>query len=73
MWGRLQAADYFYYMSAKSCKAASYKYNNPFSSPEEAFQNYSNIVADMEIALIEKEITQRKKIPARAALINAIL
>lgn len=73
MWGRLQAADYFYYMSEESCKAAAYKYNNPFSTPEEAFLNYSNIVADLEISLIENEIARRKRSPVRAALINAIL
>lgn len=73
MWGRLQAADYFYYMSAESCKAAAYKYNNPFSTPEEAFQNYSNIIADFEIALIEREISNRKKHSRRASFINSIL
>ncbi|MDP4264426.1 MAG: glycoside hydrolase family 57 protein [Bacteroidota bacterium] len=72
-WGRLQAADYFYYMSGESCKAAAYKYHNPFSTADEAFQNYSNIVADFEIALIEKEIAGRKKIFQRASFINAIL
>ena len=72
-WGRLQAADYFYYMSEERCKAAAYKYNNPFATPEEAFQNYSNIVADLEIALIEKEIGRRKRTFSRASLINAIL
>ena len=73
MWGRLQAADYFYYMSEESCKATAYKYNNPFSTPEEAFQNYSNIVADLEIALIEQEISRRKKTSARKSIVNAIL
>ena len=73
MWGRLQAADYFYYMSEESCKKANYKYNNPFSTPEEAFQNYSDIVADLEIELIKKEIRRRKKYSARASFTNTIL
>lgn len=73
MWGRLQSADYFYYMSEESCKRTAYQYHNPFSTPEEAFQNYSNIVADLEIALIENEIRRRKRIPSKASFINAIL
>ena len=73
IWGRLQSADYFYYMSEESSKAAAYQYHNPFSTPEEAFQNYSNIVADFEIALIEKEIAGRKKSFSRASFINSIL
>jgi alpha-amylase len=72
-WGRLQAADYFYYMSEESIKAAAYQYHNPFTTPEEAFQNYSNIVADFEIALIEKEIARRKKSFTRASFINSFL
>jgi alpha-amylase len=72
-WGRLQAAEYFYYMSEESIKAAAYQYHNPFSTPEEAFQNYCNIIADFEIALIEKEIAGRKKTFSRASFINSIL
>ncbi|MBL7737582.1 MAG: glycoside hydrolase family 57 protein [Chitinophagaceae bacterium] len=73
MWGRLQSADYFYYMSEESSKRTAYKYHNPFATPEEAFQNYSNIVADLEIALIENEIRRRKRTPAKASFINTIL
>jgi alpha-amylase len=72
-WGRLQAADYFFYMSEESIKAAACQYHNPFTTPEEAFQNYSNIVADFEIALIEKEIARRKKSFTRASFINSFL
>jgi hypothetical protein len=60
-------------MSEESSMAAAYKYHNPFSTPEEAFQNYSNIVADFEIALIEKEISRRKKSFSRASFINSFL
>jgi alpha-amylase len=72
-WGRLQAVEYFYYMSEESIKAAAYQYHNPFSTTEEAFQNYSGIVADFEIALIEKEISRRKKNFSRASFINSFL
>lgn len=72
-WGHLQASDYFYYMAAESALAAAYQYHNPFSTPEEAFHNYTNIVADFEIGLIEKEIARRKKYFSRAAFINSFL
>ncbi len=72
-WGRLQSAEYFYYMSDESIKAAAYRYHNPFSTPEEAFRNYSNIIADFEIALIEKEIGRRKRNFSRASFINSFL
>jgi len=60
-------------MSEESAKAAAYKYLNPFSTPQEAFQNYSNIVADFEIALIENEIARHKKKFSRASFINSFL
>ena len=72
-WGRLQLSDYFYYMSEESVKAAAYKYHNPFSTAQEAFQNYFNMVADCEIALIENEIARQKKRFSRASFINFFL
>jgi hypothetical protein len=72
-WGRLQAAEYFYYMSEDSIKAAAYEYQNPFSTAEEAFENYNNIIADFGISLIEKEIAARKKNFSRASFINSFL
>lgn len=63
-WGRLQSADYFYYMAEKKDKTEAVKYLNPFTTPREAFQNYSNLVADFEIALIKKEVTTYKKYPS---------
>jgi alpha-amylase len=55
-WGRLQAADYFYWMdeSRKNCCGTS-------MTAREAYQYYSNMVADFEIAMIKKEIDARKK------------
>jgi alpha-amylase len=55
IWGRLQAADHFYYMTDSG------KYNNPFRSAEEASQNYNNILFDFEISLIKNNINLRKK------------
>jgi alpha-amylase len=59
-WGRLQAADYFYYMSKESCLNAAYRQHNPFLTPQEAFQNYSNIITDFEILLIKRQIDQMR-------------
>ena len=59
IWGRLQAADYFYYMSEK--KAEANKYLNPFTTAREAFQNYTNLVTDFEISLIKREIEKQKR------------
>lgn len=59
-WGRLQSADYFYYMSKESCLSAAYRQHNPFLTPQEAFQNYSNIITDFEILLIKRQIDQMR-------------
>lgn len=61
IWGRLQAADYFYYMAEDSRKQMISKYFNPFASAREVFQHYTNLVADFEISLIRKAINQKKK------------
>jgi alpha-amylase len=60
-WGRLQSADHFYYMSEDAINNYPHKYRNPFSSSQEAFQNYANIVADFEITLIKKGLAHVKK------------
>jgi alpha-amylase len=60
-WGRLQSADHFYYMSEESSNIYPHKYRNPFSSSQEAFQNYANIMADFEITLIKKGLAHVKK------------
>lgn len=61
IWGRLQSADYFYYMAEDSRKQMVGKYFNPFASAYEVFQHYTNLVADFEISLIRKAIDQKKK------------
>jgi alpha-amylase len=60
-WGRLQAADHFYYMREETTESDNSKYHNPFSSAKEAFQNYNNILIDFEISLIKNNISSTKK------------
>lgn len=72
LWGRLQAADHFYYMSERKDKAETVKYLNPFPTAREAFQNYSNMVTDFEISLIQKEITHFKKYPVSKSLTGTL-
>ncbi len=55
-WGRLQSADYFYYMDENP-----EKYVHPLLSPKEAFQQYTNIVTDFEIGLIKKGIQSTRR------------
>jgi alpha-amylase len=55
-WGRLQAADYFYYMDENRGK-----YMHPLLSPKGAFQQYTNIVTDFELTLIKKGIQSQRK------------
>lgn len=61
LWGRFQAADYIYYMARERSVGDTYKYHNPFPTAEEAFQNYTNMVIDFEIALIKKGIGKSHK------------
>jgi alpha-amylase len=63
IWGRLQSADHFYYMAEKKDKAEVVKYMNPFTTPREAFQNYTNLVTNFEISLIKREVNKYKKYP----------
>jgi len=60
IWGRLQAADYFFYMLDPATKDA-FKYISPFPSPESVFRSYTNIVFDLEIRLIEQTVAAGKK------------
>ena len=60
MWGRLQSADYFYYM-ADSSMGNIHKYQNPYHSPGEAYQYYTNIITDLEITLIRNELGKSKR------------
>ncbi len=60
-WGMLQQADNFYFMGdTERCEGDSYKLNNPFSTPKEAFQNYSNILTGFELRVIGKSLKNKK-------------
>lgn len=61
IWGRLQAADHFYYMREETAYSDNNKYQNPFSCAKEAFQNYNNILIDFEISLIKNNINSSRK------------
>lgn len=56
VWGRLQSADYFYYMAHSNCRKNNQHYENPFETPGKVFQYYTNIVTDFEISLIKKAL-----------------
>ncbi|MEP7377524.1 MAG: glycoside hydrolase family 57 protein [Chitinophagaceae bacterium] len=70
IWGRLQSADYFYYMAVPDVVETRHalslqsentgKYFNPNATPQEVFQHYTNLVADFEISLIRKAISHKK-------------
>jgi hypothetical protein len=62
IWGRLQAADYFYYMAEDIRGYQAARYANPYATAREVFQHYTNILADFEISMIKREI--EKKNPA---------
>lgn len=48
----LQTSDHFYYMSTKDgCDGNVHRYFSPYASPYEAFMNYMNVVADIELRL----------------------
>ena len=72
MWGRLQSADHFYYMAEKTDKTEVVKYLNPFTTPREAYQSYTNLVTDFEISLIKKQVNRYKKFPVSASLANTM-
>lgn len=52
IWGRLQEADYFYYMG--NAKENNQRYSNPYKSSQEVYEYYKNIVTDFELTLINK-------------------
>ncbi|MFT3678899.1 MAG: glycoside hydrolase family 57 protein [Ferruginibacter sp.] len=60
-WGKLQSADYFYYMGkedtlTKKAKAA----GNPYPCNESAYHNYLNILTDLELSLIRFNLEKYK-------------
>jgi alpha-amylase len=58
-WKSLQASDYFSYMSPE--KYTTPDPLNPYSSAEEAYQNYLNIVTDFELQLIKQGLADYKE------------
>ncbi|MEO6232493.1 MAG: glycoside hydrolase family 57 protein [Ferruginibacter sp.] len=67
-WGRLQAADYFNYMSHERGAADEHIYHHEFDSPLHVFRNYTNILTDFELMLIRKGLAEsRKEFPMQYA------
>ena len=61
LWGQLQSADHFYYMSANARTANdSYHELNPFTSAEAAYKNYLDTITDFEIKLIGQGLSKYK-------------
>jgi len=60
-WGRLQAADYFYYMAEQHTPTHYDRYYYPFATAQEVFKNYTNLVADFEISLIKKTLHNKRE------------
>jgi alpha-amylase len=59
-WRKLQAADYFYFMSAhQRCEGDAYHLLNPFACPKEAYDTYNNILTDFEISIIKMGIESK--------------
>lgn len=47
---QLQTSDHFYYMSTKQGQDGNvHQYFSPYGSPYEAFMNYMNVIADLEL------------------------
>lgn len=57
LWGLLQTADYFYYMTDSRCRNNNHSYLNPFGSAQEAHRVYAAIVTDFELMLIQKSLS----------------
>lgn len=51
----LQTSDHFYYMATKrDADGAVHQYFSPYASPYEAFMNFMNIIADLELRVKER-------------------
>lgn len=76
-WGSLQSADHFYYMCNDGrTENDAYRLLNPFTSGEEAFDNYKNAVADFEIKLIQRgldDIKSKKNINQTRNMLSRML
>lgn len=54
VWERLQTSDHFYYMSTKWFSDGDMrKHFNPYASPYDAYINFMNVMADLELSLDE--------------------
>jgi alpha-amylase len=52
----LQSSDHFYYMSTKTAEDGNvHQYFSPYHSPYEAFVNYMNVLADLELRVDKKQ------------------
>lgn len=52
IYRHLQSSDHFYYMSTKRGEDGNvHQYFSPYKSPYEAFMNYMNVLADLELRL----------------------
>ena len=61
IWGRLQSADYLYYMGKTNCTNNVSRYSNPHETAETVFDYYTNIITDLEISLIKKMLERSKQ------------
>jgi alpha-amylase len=67
-WRKLQSADHFYYMAGDDRTADdAYQYLNPFTSAEEAYKSYMNIITGFEIKLIEIGLSKFKAVNSTAS------
>jgi alpha-amylase len=70
-WCRLQSADHFYYMCRDGRTANDiYRSLNPFTTAEEAYENYKNAVMDFEIKIIQRGLNKIKESSSYAHVSN---
>ncbi len=60
-WRRLQCADYYYYMADQHSRHDGYRYLNPYESPKEVYDYFTNIVTDLETSLIKKMLEENNR------------
>lgn len=60
-WAQLQSVDHFRKITAEEIVNDLTNPENSFSATNETFRNYNNILVDLEISLIKKNINTRKK------------
>jgi alpha-amylase len=60
-WAQLQSVDHFRKITAEEIENDPVNPENTFSVSNETFRNYNNILVDLEISLIKKNINTRKK------------